>query len=235
MESAKSGIGEPRMADELAALRARMAALEKSNRRICMGLIGTTVLTVALIASSQLWHPSPVAAQGRTDPTVPAVVKARSFQLVNAAGRKRATLGIEDGDLPYLQLIDNGGNSRVLIDQTGIWFGDTSGMSRVGLYLKPEGEAGVQINGSGGVRALMSVLNDSASVQFNDSAGKMRFNAGTVAVGTPSLNLYDAAGMKRAALGGVALEAEKTGDQEIRPESSLVLFDKSGKVLGRTP
>ena len=39
----------------------------------------------------------------------------------------------------------------------------------------------------------------------------------------------------RAVLGSTSLELIKTGTIEKRPESSLVLFDKDGKVIWQTP
>jgi hypothetical protein len=53
--------------------------------------------------------------------------------------------------------------------------------------------------------------------------------------GTPSLFLRDEAGNMRAALGVRSLEDLKTGEMQIRPESSLVLFDKDGKTIWQAP
>jgi hypothetical protein len=53
--------------------------------------------------------------------------------------------------------------------------------------------------------------------------------------GGPSLQLFDDPDTVRAALGGTAIETTLTGTVETRPLSSLVLFDKEGKVLWRAP
>jgi len=53
--------------------------------------------------------------------------------------------------------------------------------------------------------------------------------------GSPSLTLSDENGKARAVLGHTALEVERTGTVEQRPALSLVLFDKEGKVIWRTP
>jgi len=50
-----------------------------------------------------------------------------------------------------------------------------------------------------------------------------------------ALELYDTADKLRAVLGNVDLETARTGIVETRPPSSLVLFDKEGKVLWRVP
>lgn len=52
----------------------------------------------------------------------------------------------------------------------------------------------------------------------------------------PVLVLHDdEKGKMRAALGAISTEGTRTGTVEKRPESSLVLFDKDGKVLWKAP
>jgi len=50
-----------------------------------------------------------------------------------------------------------------------------------------------------------------------------------------SVELYDDPNKLRAVLGRVSIEAARTGSVEARSLSSLVLFDKDGKVLWRAP
>ena len=50
-----------------------------------------------------------------------------------------------------------------------------------------------------------------------------------------SLNLYDKKGKLRAALGNTELQTIRTGETHQRQPSSLVLFDKDGKVLWSAP
>jgi hypothetical protein len=54
-------------------------------------------------------------------------------------------------------------------------------------------------------------------------------------VGGPALRLNDAEGKLRAVVGASQLETTRTGAVETRPASSLVLFDKNGKVLWSAP
>ena len=51
----------------------------------------------------------------------------------------------------------------------------------------------------------------------------------------PRLHLYDEADNLRAALGSISLQISETGMVIKRSPSSLVLFDKEGKVIWRTP
>lgn len=53
--------------------------------------------------------------------------------------------------------------------------------------------------------------------------------------GQPTLHLDDENGLSRAVLGYTTLESTATGIVEQRPPSSLVLFDKNGKVIWRVP
>ncbi len=51
----------------------------------------------------------------------------------------------------------------------------------------------------------------------------------------PSLELRDQTGKPRAVLGSTELEVTRTGATEKQPPSSLVLFDKDGKVIWQAP
>ena len=53
--------------------------------------------------------------------------------------------------------------------------------------------------------------------------------------GGTSIEVYDEEGNKRAALGSVNLNVIATGEIQKRPESSLVLFGKDGKVVYSAP
>jgi hypothetical protein len=53
--------------------------------------------------------------------------------------------------------------------------------------------------------------------------------------GGTSIEIYDEDGNKRAALGSVNLNVIATGEIQNRPESSLVLFGKDGKVVYSAP
>jgi hypothetical protein len=70
-----------------------------------------------------------------------------------------------------------------------------------------------------------------------DAAGKTRANL-SVANDGPSLVFYDASGQQRAIIGSTTLVAShvsQNGVIERGPPSSLVLFDKAGKLLWRQP
>jgi len=69
---------------------------------------------------------------------------------------------------------------------------------------------------------------------LSDQNGKTRAGLG-VGTSGPSLVLRDENSKDRAALGHTALEGTATGTVEQRPASSLVLFDRDGKVIWKAP
>ncbi|MFQ5804439.1 MAG: hypothetical protein ACE5JQ_16235 [Candidatus Methylomirabilales bacterium] len=70
---------------------------------------------------------------------------------------------------------------------------------------------------------------------FYDKAGKNRLDLSVSPNGSPSLSLLDKEAEIRAALGSTSVEMTRTGAVVKRPESSLVLFDKDGKVIWQAP
>jgi hypothetical protein len=96
----------------------------------------------------------------------------------------------------------------------------------------------VLVDGKGKERA--SLVADNAGSVFLvmfDAAGKTRANL-SVGNDGPSLVLYDASGQQRTIIGSttvVASHVNENGIAEKGPPSSIVLFDKAGKLLWRQP
>jgi len=76
---------------------------------------------------------------------------------------------------------------------------------------------------------------DAPIVQLMDQKGTRRALLEVDSDGHPHLALYDKDDKIRAELGTTSLETSRTGAIERRPESSLVLFDKKGKVIWSAP
>jgi hypothetical protein len=125
-----------------------------------------------LLIGGRVWHPMPVAAQAKQQ-TVPEMVRARSFQVLDTAGKFRAGLGVGSDGTVGLSLLDAAGKTRAVF------------------------------------------------AMFSD--------------GTPGMYLQDEAGKTRAALGSVSVLANTTGEKTIRAESSLLLFDKDGRLMWQAP
>jgi len=69
----------------------------------------------------------------------------------------------------------------------------------------------------------------------NDAQRRIRLGLDESPTGRPALQIYDEAGMLRTTLGSAALQAVRTGATTQTAESSLVLFEREGKVLWQAP
>ena len=135
-----------------------------------------------------------------------------------------------------------------------------SSCTRAGVVVLPDGSPSLVLSDAAGKRAAsLSMRSDGTpGLALSDAAGKPRANLYLLPDGSPDLALYDAAGktraimsltkdnapylglgdkngILRAILGAARLTAAKTEEVTIRPESSLVLFDKDGKVIWEAP
>lgn len=75
------------------------------------------------------------------------------------------------------------------------------------------------------------------SLSGQESAAALHVGNARVATqaGKPSVMLFDEKGATRAVLGQIEVQRVASGATEILPPSSLVLFDKDGKVIWRVP
>lgn len=88
----------------------------------------------------------------------------------------------------------------------------------------------------GNFRLGASVMGDGfSSIRFLDKDFNPRSYWMTNEDGAPRFIIADENGKSRLALGRTELQQIKTGSIEIRPPSSIVLFDKDGKIIWKTP
>ncbi len=80
-----------------------------------------------------------------------------------------------------------------------------------------------------------NILLDRSELRIFSEDRKRRTTLAISPDGSASLELYDKDGNKRAVLGSTSLETTRTGTVTKTAESSLVLFDKKGKVLWKAP
>ena len=89
---------------------------------------------------------------------------------------------------------------------------------------------------TGRVRAAMELtLGGDPRITLMDDSAKPRLVALVDGDGSPRLEVLDAAGTTRASLGATDLVHTRTEATEKRPESSLILFRKDGKVSVSLP
>ncbi len=103
-----------------------------------------------------------------------------------------------------------------------------TGGGLLGFSLLGKGENGHVYLGGGGPATPVSF-------RLLDRQHKFRAVLELSDDGAPSLEMSDMNGNSRAVLGRGALTTARTGATEQRPESSLVLFDKDGKVIWTAP
>jgi len=73
-------------------------------------------------------------------------------------------------------------------------------------------------------------------MSIRDSRGNRRATLNVDSDDGAAINLYDKDGKTiRATFGNVTLQTIRTGGVQQRPASSLVLFDRDGKVMWSTP
>jgi len=169
-----------------------------------------------VLIGGRLWWPQSAAAQA---PAVPDVVRARRFEVVDAAGKPRAVLRVYSDGSP------------------GLAFSDAAGKARAVLGVFSDGSPGLSFSDAAGkARAVLGVLHDGGpSLAFRDAAGKVRAAMHMTEDGNPSLRLEDKNGKPRAVLGATSLETTPTAEVTMRPESSLVLFGTDGKLMWKAP
>jgi hypothetical protein len=167
------------------------------------------VVTVAAVAY----------AAGQAKTAAPKVVRAQKFEVVDAQGRVRATLGLLPDGSPSLELTDEQGKTRA---QLSLYSDGSPYLGLQDAKLMPHAMLGVRSDGS-------------PYLGLQDAKLKTRAELSLDSGGRPSLALSDEQGKTRAAMGTTSPETTHTGATEQNVEFSLVLFDKQGKVLWQAP
>ncbi len=205
-------------------LTQRLDRLERENRRL---KVAGTIVFLVLVA---------VGAMGQVLPkAVPKVVEAERFVLRDARGKMLATLGT-DG----LVLADQNGKFRAALGvgtdgSASLIFDDQNEKPRVTLGVLDDGTPHLALlDQNEKPRLALAVGTDGTPhLALFDQNKKPRL-ALDVGTSGPSVVLGDQ-NRDRAVLGHTELEGKATGTVEQRPASSLVLFDRDGKVIWRAP
>lgn len=151
--------------------------------------------------------------------TVPEVIRAQRFEVVDGEGAVRGVLQILDGEVA-LSLDDSDGRPRIrlLVD----------GRGQPQLVLQDAKER---------MRAVARLYSHgSPEFALCDAAGRMRTHLALTRNDRPALELWDERGAPRASLGGAVVphvtehERNLRTRMEERPESSLVLLDLANQT-----
>lgn len=186
-------------------LQLRVDRLERQNRWLKRG-------GAVLLASLAL-----MGVMGQAMPkSVPKVIEAGSIILRDANGSVRGLLQVQSSEMS-LSFTDDKGTTRALlsINATGSFL----------TLLHPNGKGQVGLHADTGL---------GTGVVLWDQDHKQRVRLDVDSSG-PAVVLLDENTKVRAVLGHSELETTTTGTVVHRPASSLVLFDKNGKVLREIP
>jgi hypothetical protein len=175
-------------------LEERLTRLERMNRRLTLSLVlaGGMVATLVVLAVG-----------GCTGPTAPPEsITARQFVLVDAKGKRRATLGTTT-DRAGLWVFDEGGKTRAMLgmfrDGPGLDLVDEGGKTRVGLALTKDGPSLTLFDEKGQNAAASLVVNPAGQPGLWLLGMKGEGTKGNACLafnenGSPALSLHDKEG-----------------------------------------
>jgi hypothetical protein len=204
------------MSAPMSEIQERLTALERDVRRwrrsSAVGLLGALVVIAALVAVR-------MGAIGRQ------VVEAQSFVLIDAQGRRRGELVMEEKGAPSLGLYDASGTRKLRLaldadglprlsmtgpQKTHIWLAvnalgvpemilhDRQGAQRVELTMDHTGApALVLLDAAETARAVFGVDHDAAPALLMHGKDASRANLSVLADGSPLLGLQDGEGKVR--------------------------------------
>jgi hypothetical protein len=217
----------------LADLEARLAKLERQNRRLKrLGLLFLLIAGSGFLLAQASCKRSGVAPGAATPAATYDTLVVHRLELRDKAGKLRG-LWTAEGEDPGLILYDAAGNLRASLTAAG-------GGSGLGLY-----------DATGGARAVLNVTAGDTDLFLFDAAGKVRATLVVEATGS-KLWLSDAAGELRAWLaegtfsltdaqgfkavvGVTKLQTVATGESHTTSAAAVTLFGKDGKVIWRAP
>lgn len=219
----------------------RIERLERQNRRLRngLGVVVIAAITVGLVGFT--------AQQG-----IPDVVRARQFVVVDSRGDLLASFHSLNEKEPRLSFWDsaflkkNPGGDRIRewaffgVDHDGktlsLRMNHQNGKSAVIVTTSEEGGAGLILTDakSSGMIAMRAATDGQRISLTGSSKRAIRLTNGQLSHLT-YISLSDENGIDRAVLGATSLTTTRTGTVEKRAPSSLILFDKDGKVLWKAP
>lgn len=219
----------------------RIECLERESRRWRLAaLVVGGVLGIAGLTGATKMAPT-------TDE-----LRARRIVIVDPNDQERVQISVKDDGSAVLAVNDQEGDARVSLrvlrdGRPEVALSDKGDKPRIKLYLS---ELPQLLRGQGGLAPdpyvslyypdgqaaleLRLALNEAPGLGLWDDRGNSRAIL-YLGHGEPKLVLRDHRGNDRAVLGHAELQVIRTEAVEQRPVSSLVLFDKDGKVLFKAP
>ena len=213
-------------------LMLRLDRLERESRHWKMLGVSVVILSIFLL----------IGATQKEKVIVADKFIGKKFVVVDDDGIERIKMGVSFGILggeeiktvPYLIFLSS--DFRILASietyhRGGVF--ELRGGSGGGIIINiPAATRGpvMRLSDGKGRRAEFLFANNGPFLRLTGKQTKMEVNNSA-----SSLKLYDKDGNKRAVLGGTSLVTIGTGTEIKTAESSLVLFDKKGKVIWKAP
>ncbi len=227
---------------ENARLVQRLSHLEAQVRWIKkIGAAATLVVAAVLIAGQ-----APAANAPKAVGTVPNVLIAKEFRLIDDKGRERASLGMRRqlrtsgvDEFVALEMFDEKSTKRLFLSVEA-----TTGMgvvhvgsekNKVRLVSMGSNGSGIIANSEGEMGFQLFTHWLSSSLTMRDQNAKTRLEIAVDRKSGANIALLDAFETRRAVLGTTSLEKVSTGAVTRTAESSLALFDKDSKLLFQAP
>lgn len=175
------------------------------------------------------------------DDTAGAWLGATHLQLstrLDNGGKASASMGFRDSTFPQVSVWREGAHAFMeAASSAKINVSERGGFSALMTSNYLLGGPGISLfrkPGEGAKLYSSDVLENGPILELLHD-GKIRAFIALDKEGSPQFQMSDETGKTRAALGHVDLEEIPTGTVSKRPASSLVLFDKDGKVLWKAP
>ncbi len=183
-----------------------------------------------------LMHGLP-AARAQTS-AIPDVIKAHKFELIDAQGKARAKLYIDEYG-PVLALNDAKGKHRAVlyIDSFGgtdLAINNANGEPRAVLKVLGGSPELILYDANGNYGVVLDIRKHGPDLDLCDANGNDRAVLSVDKDG-PGLDLLDANGNDRAVLGSTWTVSKVTGATNPTAPSTITLFDKNGSVLYQRP
>ena len=169
---------------------------------------GRLAIAVVIVGGLLLWMISQRLRSSAGHPAVVAdVLRSRTFEVMDATGALRGTLGVLLSGCPCLTLYDTAAKARVSLSlcsegTPSLRLADATGALQANLAVQPNGAAVLGLHDKeGNARAGLCVLSDGMPMlSLKDALGKTRVSLKVDSDGEPAVALHDAAGETRADL-----------------------------------
>jgi hypothetical protein len=156
--------------------------------------------------------------------------------------RVRTGLSLDADGNPDISLYDRTSRERLALNLSSA--GDPScvlrhstGNNPVAFYIDEQGHPRLDMYDRGTKAGMALALRDHSnpSVWLIDTEGIIRTSLSVDPTQSISMDIFDKNGRPRATIGSTRVTNERSGETELLPPSTLLLYDENGKVVFSAP